>query len=132
MKLFLKVLVLVALFLVVVSPNSVVAKSANKAVTVEINFGDDAPLKSANVSWESDLTALEALMHVVEVSTHAVGEYVFVSKIDQVKGVPTKYVWYYKINGQSPKKLAINQKLKKGDVVTWIYKQDVCSDKKCK
>ncbi|MFV0591526.1 MAG: DUF4430 domain-containing protein [Draconibacterium sp.] len=44
-----------------------------------------------------------------------------------IKGEPNKSVWYYKINGESAKKIAINQPLENGDVITWIYKQDVCS-----
>ena len=126
-------LMTVGSFLIVffIGINQVEAKGTDD-VTVEIDFGDKATKQSHLVNWEKDLSALEALMHVTEVSTHAVGQYVFVKSIDKVEGIPTKHVWYYKINGKSPGKLAISQKLKKGDVVTWIYKQDVCSKKKCK
>uniref|UniRef100_UPI00321674DD DUF4430 domain-containing protein n=1 Tax=uncultured Draconibacterium sp. TaxID=1573823 RepID=UPI00321674DD len=81
-------------------------------------------------NWGKGLSALEALQFVAEVDTHPVGEYVFVSAINGVEGIPNKSVWYYTINGKPAKKIAINQPLKKGDVVTWIYKQDVCSAKK--
>ncbi len=99
-------------------------------VIVEIDYGGLKPEKKIEINWREGISALEALQFVAHVSTHPVGEYVFVSGIDKIAGAPNKDVWYYKINSEAARKLAINQKLKKGDVVTWIFKQDVCSRKK--
>ena len=130
MKYLLKILSIGLLVLSCAGVNQLAAKDNGK-ITVEIDYGKNAPRETHSVSCEKNLSALDALMHAADVSTHAVGNYVFVSSINQLEGVPTKQVWYYKINGKSPGKLAINQKVKKGDVITWIYKQDVCSGKKC-
>lgn len=102
------------------------AGNKNK-VTVEINSNDKNPLLKIETNWEEGLTALEALQFVAEVKTHPAAKYVFVAAINGVEGEPNKGVWYYEINGQPAKKIAINQPLQKGDVVTWIFKQDVCS-----
>lgn len=102
-------------------------------VTVEIDFGSTShPKLKIETNWKEGLSALEALQFVAEVKTHPLGQYVFVDAIDGVKGEPNKSVWYYKINGEPAKKIAINQPLESGDKITWIYKQDVCSIKKHK
>ncbi len=100
-------------------------------VIVEIEFGNNilTDLK-IETNWKKGLSALEALQFVAEVETHPVGEFVFVTEINGVEGVPNKSVWYYKINGVPAKQIAINQPVKKGDIITWIYKQDVCSPAK--
>ena len=121
---------LVFLFVGVISLSSNLVANNPKGVTVEIDYGGLKPEKKIETNWREGLSALEALQFVAHVSTHPVGEYVFVSGIDKIAGTPNKDVWYYKINGESAKKIAINQELKKGDVVTWIFKQDVCSRKK--
>lgn len=101
-----------------------------KVVTVEIKSEDTIlPLK-IETNWMEGLSAMEALQFVAEVTTHPVGKYVFVTAINGVEGVPNKSVWYYEINGEPAKKIAIDQLLKSGDVVTWIHKKDVCSPKK--
>ncbi|WP_163323299.1 DUF4430 domain-containing protein [Draconibacterium mangrovi] len=102
-------------------------------VTVEIDFGSlKHPKLKIETNWKEGLSALEALQFVAEVKTHPVGQYVFVDEIDGVKGVPNQSVWYYKINGEPAKKIATDQPLKNGDIITWIYKQDVCSSKEDK
>ncbi|WP_319226462.1 DUF4430 domain-containing protein [Draconibacterium orientale] len=107
--------------------------SNGEKVTVEIDFGSlKYPKLKIETNWKEGLSALEALQFVAEVKTHPLGQYVFVDEIDGVKGVPNQSVWYYKINGEPAKKVAINQPLESGDVITWIYKQDVCSSKEDK
>ncbi len=100
-------------------------------VIVEIEFGNKNQTNlKIETNWEKGLSALEALQFVADVETHPVGEYVFVTGINGVQGVPKKGVWYYEINGKPAKQLAISQPVKPGDVITWIYKQDVCSSAK--
>lgn len=101
----------------------------SKTVTVEIKFKDAIPPLKIETSWKEGLSALEALQFVAEVRTHPVGKYVFVSAINGIEGVPNKSVWYYEINGKPATKIAIDQPLKSGDIITWIHKQDVCSAK---
>lgn len=102
-------------------------------VTVEIDFGSlNHPKLKIETNWKEGLSALEALQFVAEVKTHPVGGYVFVDEIEGVKGEPNKSVWYYEINGEPAKKVAIDQPINDGDKITWIYKQDVCSPKEGK
>ena len=98
----------------------------NTPLTIIIDYGSNNQ-RTASTAWEEKLTALEALQHVAEVKTHPVGEYVFVSAIDSIKGIRGRTAWYYKVNGKSVKKLAINKTVSPGDTVLWIYKKDVCS-----
>ncbi|MCY1720116.1 DUF4430 domain-containing protein [Prolixibacteraceae bacterium Z1-6] len=122
--------VLLFVFLLAFVAFNAEAKEPQK-VTVEIKYDENnSSLLKIETDWREGLSALEALQFVAKVNTHPVGSYVFVSAINNVEGVPNKSVWYYTVNGEPAKKIAINQPLKKGDVVTWIYKQDVCSAKK--
>ncbi len=102
---------------------------STKTVVVEVDFGNRKELKSVSLKWEPSLTALEALQKVAEVKTHPVGDYVFVTEIDQVESERGKMAWYYTINGKSPKQLAISQPVKAGDTIRWRYVKDVCSEK---
>ncbi|NJO88997.1 MAG: DUF4430 domain-containing protein [Chloroflexia bacterium] len=101
--------------------------SQEKTVKVEIDFGNDKEIISKKVSKEQSITALEALQLAATVETHAVGSYVFVTSINNIKANYGKTAWYYKVNGESSKVLAINNNLKDGDVLRWILKEDVCS-----
>lgn len=103
----------------------------NDHITIKIITDKNTPSQDHTLVWEKGLSVLEALQHIAEVSTHPMGDYVFVTSINDVVGVPNKKVWYYTVNGKSPGKLAINRQCKKGDVICWIYKKDVCSGKKC-
>lgn len=98
-----------------------------KKVTVEIDFGGIAENITKELLFEKDITALEALLNAAKVQTHPAGGYVFVDGIEDIFNEKGKNAWYYKINNEFATELAIKQELKKGDVVTWIYKQDVCS-----
>ncbi len=100
-----------------------------KTVVVEVDFGSRKEMKQVTLEWESNLTALETLQKVAEVKTHPVGDYVFVTEIDQVESERGKMAWYYTINGKSPKRLAIHQQVKAGDTIRWRYVKDVCSEK---
>jgi hypothetical protein len=64
-----------------------------------------------------------------QVETHQVGEYVFVTSIDGVKGIRGDKAWYYEINGRHADKLAFVRVLNKNESTRWIYKKDVCSPK---
>lgn len=121
----------IVIFLLIITGFSVTSATAarNKKVTIEINFNGEKESLKIETDWQKGLSALEALQFVAEVKTHPVQQFVFVTEINGVEGVPNQSVWYYKINGQPAKKLAIWQPLKKADVVTWIYKKDVCSPK---
>lgn len=122
---------LITIALLLVSVNRTEAKGAAKKVTIEIKYDDEShlPLK-IETDWRKGLTALEALQFVAEVETHPVAGYVFVTAINGTEGIPNKSVWYYTVNGVPAEKIAIDQPLKSGDVLTWIYKQDVCTSKK--
>lgn len=101
-------------------------QAENLLLTIEIDYGTDNQ-RTISTEWEDELTALEALQHVATVETHPVGQYVFVTAIDSVKGVRGSKAWYYTINGEPTKKLAINKTVDPGDTISWIYKTDVCS-----
>ena len=98
----------------------------NSLLTIEIDYGANNQ-RTISTEWEAGLTALEALQHVATVETHPVGQYVFVTTIDSVKGVRGSTAWYYTINGEPTKKLAINKTVSPADTIRWIYKTDVCS-----
>ena len=99
------------------------------SVTVQINYGTQKAMRDTVIKVNEGITALEALQYVSNVETHSKGEYVFVKSVDDVEGVRGVMAWYYEVNHQSTKRLAINQPLQNGDVLTWIYKTDVCSCK---
>lgn len=102
-------------------------KTTEKSVIVELNFGETRETKQIKVAWSEGFTALEALMHAADVSTHPIGNYVFVTSIDGVKGERGVMARYYKINGESTQKLAIWQPIQPNDTITWLYVKDVCS-----
>ena len=110
-----------------VSPELLLAETSSSVVTVELNYGADKEIKKVDVPWEKGMTALEALTHAAKVSTHPVGNYVFVVSIDGVEGKRGVMAWYYTINGEHTGELAITKEVKKGDTITWIYTKDVCS-----
>ena len=99
----------------------------NMLLTIKIDYGSNQ--RTIDTVWEEDLTALEALQHVAVVKTHPVGKYVFVTTIDSIESLRGKNAWYYTINGESVKKLAINKIVSPGDTISWIYKTDICSGK---
>lgn len=96
-------------------------------VTVQINYGTHRPMRDTVIKASNGVTALEALQYASNVETHAKGKYVFVTAIDSIRGSRGVMAWYYQVNQKPTGKLAINQPLHNGDVVTWIYKTDVCS-----
>lgn len=101
----------------------------SKQVIVEIDFGGKQDNQQIAVVWEKGITALEALQKAADVKTHPVGQHVFVTTIGQVEAKRGDMAWYYCINGQAPKKLAISQIIKAGDTISWRYVKDVCSGK---
>ncbi len=120
-----RVLILSILIFTFVSTKILSGQTIN--ITVEIDFGNGKEIISKEVSKEQNITALETLQLAATVETHVVGSYVFVTGINNIKANYGKTAWYYKVNGKSAKTLAINNKLKDGDVVRWILKEDVCS-----
>jgi hypothetical protein len=102
-------------------------KSKNFSAEVIIDYGESKPLKEKTIIVNRPLTALEALQYTSNVETHPVGEYVFVCSIDSIRNIRGVKAWYYKINGESPGILAINNTINNGDTLKWIYKTDVCS-----
>ncbi len=119
--------VIMLLSVMLVSPVIVYGKTNQTKVTVELNFGGDKEIRKVEVPWEKGMTVLEALEHAANVSTHPVGNYVFVVSVDGVEGERGVMAWYYKVNGEHPKELAITNKVKAGDTITWLYTKDVCS-----
>jgi hypothetical protein len=99
------------------------------SVTVQINYGTQKAMRDTVIKVNAGITALEALQYVSNVETHPKGKYVFVKSVDDVEGERGVMAWYYELNHKSTKRLAINQPLQNGDVLTWIYKTDVCSCK---
>lgn len=99
-------------------------------VNIIINDGLNTSISQLLIHQKRDYSVLELLQKVAIVETHPVGDYVFVSSINDVHGERGKTAWYYKINGKSPKVLAINNKdISSGDTINWIFKEDVCSGK---
>lgn len=94
---------------------------------VIIDFGGEKQQKETDIETTRQLTALEALQYASIVETHPVGKHVFVSSIDSIQTIRGVKAWYYKVNGESPGILAINNKINNGDTLRWIYKTDVCS-----
>ena len=105
------------------------SKESEISVTVQINYGEQRTQRDTIITATAGITALEALQYASSVETHPKSQYVFVVSVDGVRGERGVKAWYYTVNQQSTKKLAINQPLQNGDVVTWIYKTDVCSCK---
>ncbi|MDP4203696.1 MAG: DUF4430 domain-containing protein [Bacteroidota bacterium] len=102
-------------------------EEVKKEITVEVDYGKAQAPKTVKVAWFSGIAVLGALQEAAETETHPVGSYVFVTAIDQIRGERGKMAWYYRINGETPKKLALYQMLKPGDTVSWRYVEDVCS-----
>jgi hypothetical protein len=117
---------IILLFFTILSTD-VFSQTEKININVEIDFGKGKELLTKEVSKEQNITALEALQLTTTVETHTVSNFVFVTSINNVKAKQGKTAWYYKVNGKSAKTLAINNKLKDGDVVRWILKEDVCS-----
>jgi hypothetical protein len=105
------------------------SKDSEISVTVQISYGVQKAFRDTVIKVSAGVSALEALQYVSYVETHPKGKYVFVKSVDNVEGVRGVMAWYYEVNHQSTKRLAINQPLQDGDVLTWIYKTDVCSCK---
>jgi hypothetical protein len=102
-------------------------------VTVKLDYGSVRASRDTVITSNRSLTALEALQYAAKVETNHVAQYVFITAVDDVKGIIGVLAWYYEINGQPATTLAINTQLKNGDIIRWIYKKDVCSGKaKCK
>ena len=99
----------------------------SKPIVVEIDFGNGHKPKRVEIACNETITALEALQKVVDVKTHPVGKYVFVTAIDEVAAERGKMAWYYKINQKKPEKLAIEQLVNPGDTISWRFVEDVCS-----
>lgn len=125
-KIYILVLLLLVMPAVLFGGNKK-AESVKKEITVEIDYGKALAPKAVKVAWFPGIAVLGALQEAAETETHPVGSYVFVTAIDQVRGERGKMAWYYRINGQTPKKLALYQTLKPGDTVSWRYVEDVCS-----
>lgn len=101
---------------------------AQSRVVVEVDFGTERAKESHNVKWCEGMTALVALQQCATIATHPVGdEYIFVTSIEGVQAKPKTTAWYYKVNGISPRKLAVRNVISPSDTITWIYKTDVCS-----
>jgi hypothetical protein len=122
----LKLVTLVFTLLVLLSFKTEKQQENSSTITINIDFSNNNQ-REVNTFWKDGITALEALQYVAVVETHPVGKYVFVSAIDSVRGVRGESAWYFRVNGKSSKKIAINRSLNAGDTLTWIYKKDVCS-----
>jgi hypothetical protein len=88
------------------------------SVTVQINYGMQKTMRDTLIKVDAGITVLEALQHVSNVETHPKGKHVFVTSVDSVKGLRGVMGWYYEVNHKPTKKLAINQPLQNGDVLT--------------
>ena len=126
---------LAAILVLAFFSNSMASKKDSEiSVTVQVNYGSQKAMRDTVIKVKAGVTALEALQHVSKVATHPKGNHVFVVSIDNVEGVRGVMAWYYEVNSKPTKKLAIFKRLKDGDVLTWIYRKDVCSctvDKVC-
>lgn len=123
-----KVIALFALFV------SVVSLQAQTKVTVTLDYGAERATETHQVDWYEGMTAMTALQGCATIETYPVKKYIFVTTINGVKNIRGEKAWYYRVNDKNPHKLAYLFPLKEGDVVRWVYKEDVCSatvDKKC-
>lgn len=102
------------------------SKSAT-TVSVNINYGETKASRTIELPLQSGETALEILQRAATVETHPVGKHVFVTAIDGVKGERGVTAWYYKVNGESPKKLAISNVINGSCTIEWLYQKDRCS-----
>lgn len=125
------VMLLVCLVIAATTSAKAQTDAKNDSVYVVIDFGKAASEQVTKaVKWTPELTALIALQHCADISTHPAGEdYIFVESINKVANVKYKHAWYYKINDVSPRVLAYKQLLQPGDTLKWIYKTDICSKK---
>lgn len=124
-----KKIVLVSLMIMIFSfANRAERGNAGKpnVIVVEIDFGQGRQIKRVEIASNKTITALAALQKAAEVKTHPVGGYVFVTEIDNVAGERGKMAWYYNLNGKKPR-LAIEQPVSPGDVISWRFVEDVCS-----
>ncbi|MEX0983179.1 MAG: DUF4430 domain-containing protein [Bacteroidales bacterium] len=120
----------IGLLLFVISCNIETKNTSDKtdfSVKLIVDYGDLKENIEKKIIAERQLTALEALQYASVVETHPIGKHVFVSAIDSVKTIRGVEAWYYKVNGESPGVLAINNKVNNGDTIRWMYKKDVCS-----
>ncbi len=99
----------------------------NKKIVVEFDYGNVRPFRIAEVSSVKGKTVLEVLQTVATVETHPVGQYVFVTSIDGVKGKRGEMAWYYTVDDKTPAELAYSKVLDGTERVKWAYKKDVCS-----
>jgi hypothetical protein len=119
-----------AMLLLFLFTNSILGQAqTNFKLTIKIDYGTGRAGRDTVITSDRPLTALEALQYAAKVGTHPVGHYVFITSIDDVKGQRGIMAWYYEVNNQPSKTLAINNTLKNGDIVRWIYTKDVCSGK---
>lgn len=106
---------------------SSVVNEGSKKIVVEIDYGDVRPSRTVEVHWVKNRTVLEALQTVATVETEPVGQYVFVTSIDGVKGKRGVMAWYYTVDGKSAHELAYSKVLNEAERIGWVYKNDVCS-----
>jgi len=105
------------------------ALQAQQKVSLVIDYSEVKEKETFEVLWEENMTALTALQSCAEVTTHPVGDYIFVTAINDVKATVGVKAWYYRINGESANVLAFRYFVKPGEQITWIYKKDECSSK---
>lgn len=101
--------------------------TSNSFVYIQVQLNDSSQQKNVVIPWYDGITALTALQYSSIVETKPVGKYLFVTAIDNVHGIRGVKAWYYKVNGKSPKNLAVNNYVSPNDTIRWIYKKDVCS-----
>lgn len=106
--------------------NKEVSASENKSVFVNIVVGSDK--EEHSTKYKEGASALEALQYVAKVVTKPVAsKYVFVTKINDTEGTVGVNGWYYTINGEKAKTLAVNYIVQPSDTIQWIFKADICS-----
>lgn len=98
-----------------------------KKIVMEIDYGNVRPSRTVEVLGVKNRTVLEALQTVATVETEPVGEYVFVTSIDGLKGKRGEMAWYYTVDGKRADELAYSKVLNDDKRVSWVYKKDVCS-----
>lgn len=120
------ILVFLSIVMLCVAP-ALQAQSQKDVVTVVVDYGGLQPERIIEVRWQEGYTAMRALQHAARIETYALGNYVFVTSIDGVKGERGVKGWYYTLNGNAATALAIHAQVQSGDVIRWIFKDDVCS-----
>lgn len=130
------VLLITTAFLSCSNENNSIDNSSDKEVIVTkdnsvfVNIVVGSDKEEHSTKYKKGSSALQALQYVANVVTKPVaGKYVFVTSINDTESTVGVNGWYYTVNGEKAKMLAINYIVQPSDTIQWIFKADICSKK---